>query len=866
MKRRKKVFLALFAVAVVAAGAAGLSLWDLKHRSGLPPLVRERMPAYWRTSFIGSDDVRQRVRRLYDAEAQHRWLAAGELRNMGPRAAAATPYLAAMLADGPVILRVDNNDISNPMLIADGRPMPDQPVITNPQPQSISERVLAFLIGPPRTPEIARDQSAWLTASDALADIGPPAADLLLEALADPLPAVRAQAARALGNAGDPRAIEPLARLLADPRPEVRPYAAQALGQFDNPQAVGFLAVIAAHPAQPTRVRWWSACGLLDRGDAEMAVLLRLLGSDSAEDRRIAACAMARRFVEKNDEPGEYGFVAVALKDPPHDAAVIDALVTASRDTDTVTAAMAVATLRPYRDERVVPALIEALKHPAAGVRTVAINGLLAHGDARAAEPLVAALGKEKGPAETAYLEAHAAAQLGGRAVTLSLAALLDARSDGARNTAILMALNELKDPASADALAAADVRKINAWNYNDQPAVILARLGDLRCVETLKYRTAEDSDASYANALAGLGADGVGPLVEAAEHPVSNLGTTAASIRNIIGYALATVRDPKAVDALLAVAADAKGHVPLRLGAIEALGRIGDKRAADPLVGLAADEKFRSAAFVALARLGDGRAYEPLLEQLNSPKADEVRDAITGLGCLKDPRAADPICKTLSERCLWKPLDWDRWVNTEAQGAGIRAAAAKALCLMGDDRGAELWVDGQREFDRIDWPSERTGTHSYLSQVDPAPLIQALGDSNHIVQREVAEALIQTAGPRAYPALLAAFPKFDWWNRCFILNNTMKEAADPAAVDLLCDLATADPASEVRETAIGFLARRGGEKVVATLRRAADGDECRSVRIAAWRALERLTGEHRPAGLPHRWAAEPSDHIPDDY
>jgi HEAT repeat protein len=56
--------------------------------------------------------------------------------------------------------------------------------------------------------------------------------------LKDPVPAVRQQAAEALGQNGNPRAVEPLIAVLADPEPDVRTNAATALGQIKDPRAL----------------------------------------------------------------------------------------------------------------------------------------------------------------------------------------------------------------------------------------------------------------------------------------------------------------------------------------------------------------------------------------------------------------------------------------------------------------------------------------------------------------------------------------------------------------------------------------------------------------------------------------------------
>ena len=59
-----------------------------------------------------------------------------------------------------------------------------------------------------------------------------------MEALADPSPAVRREAATALGRIADGAAVSPLTAALADTEPEVRAAALAALGRIRDPASV----------------------------------------------------------------------------------------------------------------------------------------------------------------------------------------------------------------------------------------------------------------------------------------------------------------------------------------------------------------------------------------------------------------------------------------------------------------------------------------------------------------------------------------------------------------------------------------------------------------------------------------------------
>lgn len=146
---------------------------------------------------------------------------------------------------------------------------------------------------------------------EAVAAMGPVAAPFLAEALRDPHPGVREEAARALGRCGDAGSAPYLRDLLAlDPEEEVRAAAAGSLGELAGPQAVPSLrealsdrshAVRAAAAAALDTLGWrpesddetvahlvateqWPALGGL--GAVAIPGLVRVLGDDHYAVRR----------------------------------------------------------------------------------------------------------------------------------------------------------------------------------------------------------------------------------------------------------------------------------------------------------------------------------------------------------------------------------------------------------------------------------------------------------------------------------------------------------------------------------------------------------------------------------------------------
>jgi HEAT repeat protein len=120
-----------------------------------------------------------------------------------------------------------------------------------------------------------------------------------------------------------------------------------------------------------------------------------------------------------------------------------------------------------------------------------------------------------------------------------------------------------------------------------------------------------------------------------------------------------------------------------VRVSAIEQLGRIGDKRAVDPLVKLLQDQDLIPFAAEALGRIGDKRAVDPLVklyEEGYSPK--EIVGALENIG---DERAIDLFIKILEDTGAEKEM---------------RENAARALSVYEDKRLIELFIEALKDCD----------------------------------------------------------------------------------------------------------------------------------------------------------------------
>jgi HEAT repeat protein len=116
--------------------------------------------------------------------------------------------------------------------------------------------------------------------------------DPLIQALRDPDKNVRAQAAIALGEIGDP-SVDSLILLLDDMDWKVRYRAAEALGMIRSIKAVPFLIIALDDPKDHVRYMAAKAIGETGSGKAEKALIVRL--SDENEFvRRSAVTALGK--------------------------------------------------------------------------------------------------------------------------------------------------------------------------------------------------------------------------------------------------------------------------------------------------------------------------------------------------------------------------------------------------------------------------------------------------------------------------------------------------------------------------------------------------------------------------------------------
>lgn len=231
-----------------------------------------------------------------------------------------------------------------------------------------------------------------------------------------------------------------------------------------------------------------------------------------------------------------------------------------------------------------------------------------------------------------------------------------------------------------------------------------------------------------------------------------------------------------------------------IRGKAAEALGKIGDARAVEPLIQALKGKEYdvREAAAAALGMIGDARAVEPLVQALkdNSNFCDRVlKEAAEALGMIGDARAVEPLVQALKDKhpdvrnaavkaltkigkpsvellihalkdeepyvrdlaAEYRATDW-AMKEIEKSWPDVRNAAAKALTQIGwqpKDEVEKIWYFlASRAWDKL----------VELGKPSVEPLIQALKDKNWYVRVAAVEALGKIGDARATEPLIQAW------------------------------------------------------------------------------------------------------------
>ncbi|ODS34707.1 MAG: heat repeat-containing PBS lyase [Candidatus Scalindua rubra] len=175
-----------------------------------------------------------------------------------------------------------------------------------------------------------------------------------------------------------------------------------------------------------------------------------------------------------------------------------------------------------------------------------------------------------------------------------------------------------------------------------------------------------------------------------------------------------------------------------VREEAAEALGKIGDARAVEPLIKALGDWVVGGKAAKALGEIGDARAVKPLIKELGDMSSNIQSEAAWALGKIDDTRAVEPLIRALGGK--------DEYVRKEATKALLKigTSAIGALKKALADRNRDIRMHAAEILVRIGDPAVE-------------PLIMALGDENLVVREKAAETLGKICDTRAVEPLIRA-------------------------------------------------------------------------------------------------------------
>ncbi|BCL79577.1 HEAT repeat domain-containing protein [Ktedonobacteria bacterium brp13] len=460
------------------------------------------------------------------------------------------------------------------------------------------------------------------------------AVEPLIEALRDNYSGIRERAVVALGQIGDVRAVEPLIALLSDNDGWVRRQVAVALGQLrdvraikpliallsDNESWVREQVVIALgklgwKPANETQSAWLAIAQqnwgrIVSLGSATVEPLIEALQGNDKQIRGHAAIGLGRLG----------------------DVRAVEPLIEALRDNESGVREQAAVALGKLGDGRAVEELIEALSDRDSGVRKKAVGALSQFGDVRAVEPLIELLSDNDGWVREQVV--IALVQLGDvRAVEPLIELLSD--NDGWARRQVAVALGQLGDVRAIEPLI--ELLSDRDRGVREQVAVALGKLG---------WKPANETQSAWLaiaqqnwDRIVSLGSATVEPLIEA-------LQGNDKQIRGHAAIGLGKLGDVRAVEPLIEALRDNESWVREQVAV--ALGKLGWKPANET-----------QSAWMAIAQQDWDRVVnlgsatvEPLIEVLKDYNSDVRKSAARILEEIGDPRGIDALrMLRLSER-----------------------------------------------------------------------------------------------------------------------------------------------------------------------------------------------------------------------
>lgn len=423
---------------------------------------------------------------------------------------------------------------------------------------------------------------------------------------------IRQRAIEQLGNSGNVQAVEPLISALKDPHNNVRQAASEALGKIIDKRSVEPL--ISLLIDKDSNVRDSAVEALGNIGDTRaIEPLITLLNDKYHYVRRKAAEALTSLGWQPGNST-QRAQRAIALKEWEEaiclGEAAVDSFISVLKDKESYVRKHAVDALGKIGDSRAVGPLTTLLSDEQSSIRKAVAIILGDLGDPRAVGQLIAAFMKVGEEAEVISALDTSLNKLIPLPVRLKLIAVIQANSH-------IGALRHSDHEKRKDA----------AWN--------LSKIITPHAVEPLIAALRDENLHVRWCAAEALGNQGdpraVEPLIAVLEkdtHMFSIFGILAVNLLKSDDESWLARGEKYLLPYILDGGWDSqnKGLVPAtdspRQPAAEALGKLGDVRAVNPLIAALKDKQWdvRLTAAEALGKLKDTRAVEPLITALKDP------------------------------------------------------------------------------------------------------------------------------------------------------------------------------------------------------------------------------------------------------
>ena len=559
-------------------------------------------------------------------------------------------------------------------------------------------------------------RSTRMTVAHMLAAAGSDAVKPLLAALKEGDQVTVALAAGALGELKDKRAIAPLVKRLRNSPGEARRRVALALEEFGWEPATDAdkAYFLIAHD------RWGP---LVRLGPVAVDPLLAALETESPYGQASIVGAL-----------GDIG-----------DKRCVDALLSILRTALPSTRAETARLKAEGYDNDFIRRMLADLGEVHQRVRAAAARALAKLDAKEAVDPLLAVLGN--GTTELSWAATQSLGELGDARAVEPIIALLKSKDARARAAAVT-ALGKLADARAVGPLVAA-----LHDSYRDVRKQAMKTLAELRAEEAVEplLALAEDGDVDAILALGELGdRRAVQPLIAIANQVRKEVPapSPAAPYGRGARYRRRVPQDQEA--------------------ALQALGKLGDKRAYDTILKRfrSDDPEWQAIAAKALGELGDERTFDLLVQATKSDEWRLQRSAYLGLAALKDPRSFDIIAALLGP-------GQDALPSTAAQAferLGDKRAIPLLTAALADRQGGDHVVKALKKLgwtpktdtDRV-YCMLATRNHRGLRDYWPTAMKILLADcrsSDKWRVRSAVEALMSYGGQGGAEALSELFAK----------------------------------------------------------------------------------------------------------